>query len=574
MNTIVRDEYPRPNFYREGWQTLNGEWDFSFDTPTFDRTIIVPFVYESGMSGIGEHAFHPRVWYRRSFSLDSRYEDRRVLLHFGAVDYRCDVYINENLCGSHEGGQCSFSFDITEYVDRGKENTIMVKVDDDPFDLEQPRGKQYWEEKPKSIFFMHSTGIWQSVWLEYVPQNFIDWVRITPLFDEKAVRFDYRIIGEKEHVFETELFFGGSPLASISVKTKNVKGSFKILLQDTAQNHWNFYEDLAWSPEHPRLFDVQFKLMQEGQLVDEVQSYFGMRKVSIEGGVFLLNNRPYYQRLVLDQGYWPQSMLTAPSDEAFIEDIRLVKEMGFNGVRKHQKVEDPRFFYHADRMGLLVWGEIGSAYNYSPAYAARMYREWTEALIRDYNHPSIVVWTPLNESWGIQEVLTNKEQQAHCCAMVYLTKSLDGTRPVIDNDGWEHSCGDMWTIHDYEGEAAIVESHYTSMTALHEYKPAGKEHYINGYSGEGQPILVTEFGGVRYVVDAESDEAWGYSNATSEQDFVKRLDGLFAALQKSKLLQGYCYTQLTDAATEINGLLTADRKPKVPTAIIKKINER
>ena len=204
---------------------------------------------------------------------------------------------------------------------------------------------------------MHSTGIWQSVWLERVGQSYIEGVRITPLFDEKAVRFDYRLIGGTQHIFETELFFGGSPLASIAVKTKNTKGSFKILLQDTAQNHWNFYEDLAWSPEQPRLFDVVFKLKDESEVIDEVRSYFGMRKVSIEGGVFLLNNRPYYQRLVLDQAYWPDSLLTAPSDQAFIDDILLVKEMGFNGVRKHQKVEDPRFYYHADRLGLLVWGD-------------------------------------------------------------------------------------------------------------------------------------------------------------------------------------------------------------------------
>nr|WP_321305663.1 sugar-binding domain-containing protein [uncultured Sphaerochaeta sp.] len=575
MQVVPRGEYPRPNFIREHWLSLNGTWEFSFDQPIFNSQITVPFVYEATMSGIGDTAFHETVWYRKRFMLDKQYDGHRVILHFGAVDYFCEVRVNGDLVLTHEGGQTSFSVDITDNVQFGSETVVMLKVNDDPYDMEIPRGKQYWEEKPKSIFYMHSCGIWQSVWIEYVPQSYIASVRITPLFDEKAVKFDYRLVGEKDHVFETELFFEGLSIASIAINTKSLKGSFKILLQDTAQRHWNFYEDMAWSPENPRLFDVNFRLKGSFSVADEVQSYFGMRKISIENGIFMLNNRPYFQRLVLDQGYWPESLMTAPSDDSFIEDIKLVKAMGFNGVRKHQKVEDPRFLFHADKMGLLVWGEIGSAHNYSVSYASRMYKEWMDVLVRDYNHPCIVVWTPLNESWGIQEVLTSKEQQAHCNALVQMTKSIDGTRLVVDNDGWEHTCGDIWSVHDYEGNAEEFAKHYLTTNALLSFKPAGKEHFINGYTLNGKPILVSEFGGIKFIEEgsADSQESWGYTADTTAESFEKHLASLFKALQASSIVQGYCYTQLTDVATERNGLLTEKREPKIPVESMKKINE-
>ena len=575
MQGIPRGEYPRPSFYREHWQSLNGIWEFSFDEPSFDQNIIVPFVYESELSGIGRSDFHDIVWYRKQVMIDKRFSDKRVLLHFGAVDYQCTIFINEHRVIEHEGGQSSFTADITHYVVCGTENSITVKVSDDHYDMEQPRGKQYWKEEPKSIFYMHSVGIWQSVWLEFVPESYISSVRITPLFDEKAVKFDYQIVGDTELYFDTELFFKELSLASISIKTNGLKGSFKILLQDTAKKHWNFSEDLAWSPEHPRLFDVKFQLKTHDETVDEVTSYFGMRKVSIENGVFMLNNRPYYQKLVLDQGYWPESLMTAPSDESFIEDIKLTRQMGFNGVRKHQKVEDPRYLYHADRLGLLVWEEMSSAFNYSITYASRMYREWMEIIVRDYNHPCIVVWTPLNESWGIQEISNSKEQQAHCLAMFNITKSIDPTRPVIDNDGWEHVCGDIWTVHDYEGNPEIFSKHYASLDALKDFKPAGKDHYVNGYTPGLHPIMVTEFGGIKYSAEQHDshDKNWGYTTVRTEDDLTSIITLLFRTLQNSKSIQGYCYTQLTDVATETNGLLDQKRRPKVPVEAIRSINE-
>lgn len=574
MVKIPRSEHPRPNFQRSSWQSLNGLWDFSFDAPLFDKKILVPFVFESSLSGIGETDFHDIVWYKRTFSVPEVYKNQRTLLHFGAVDYGCTVMVNGKTVSFHEGGQVSFTVDITGEIMFDKENEVILRVFDHHADLEQPRGKQYWEEEPKSIFYTQSTGIWQSVWLEFVPASYVESVRITPLFDEKSVQFEYELQGDPNLSFESEIFFEGDPITTVCVKPNGLKGSFKVLLQNTTNKYWNFYEDMVWSPENPRLFDVVFTLRSKEAVVDTVASYFGMRKTSIENGMFLLNNKPYYQKLVLDQGYWEESLLTAPTDEAFVEDIELTKAMGFNGVRKHQKVEDPRYLYHADRLGLLVWAEIGSAYHYSVSYASRMYREWEARVLRDYNHPCIVTWVPLNESWGVQEIATSKRQQAHSCALVHMTKSLDETRPVICNDGWEHTNGDMLTVHDYEGEVGTFASHYKDLEALWEYRPAGKAHYVGGFSYSGEPVMVSEFGGIQCLADqsSESGKNWGYTSVNSSREFSDNLHLLFQALLKSKLVQGYCYTQLTDIGTETNGLLTIGRKPKLPLSVIRGIN--
>ncbi len=356
MNQIPRPEYPRPDFQRENWLPLNGEWDFSFDEPIFDWKILVPFACETKLSGIHDTSFHNAVWYRRSFSLPEPMHDRQILLHFGAVDYTCRLWVNDQFIREHTGGQCGFSADITDALAASGENVIVLEARDDPADLEMPRGKQYWKPESESIFYTRTTGIWQSVWLEAVSPMHLCSCRITPLFDERSVRFSYALSAAPQHVTLTaEITFRGKTAGTVSVAPTSARGEFDWQIDQSALSAWNYQEDLVWTPEQPNLFDVIFHVLERGCEVDTVQSYFGMRKVSIQNGQFLLNNRPYYQKLVLDQGYWPESLLTAPSDEAFIRDIELTKAMGFNGVRKHQKVEDPRYLYHADRMGLLVW---------------------------------------------------------------------------------------------------------------------------------------------------------------------------------------------------------------------------
>jgi len=567
---MLRIEYPRPQLCRELWQSLNGEWKFSFDNKEYDKKIIVPFTYQTKLSGIENKEFHEVVWYKKAFSVPEDMLDKKILLHFGAVDYICYIYINDKFVGMHEGGQVGFSLDITENLSQNIENVIEVKVEDRPLDLEIPRGKQFWQEESEGIFYTPIMGIWQSVWIEAVEETYLHQVFITPMLDEKAVKIEYELKGQPNVDFEVEITYQGKFVTKINMKTSNMSDCFVVQLAQSTLKSWNFVEDLAWSPEHPRLFDVAFRVKKNDVVVDETKSYFGMRKISICNGKIMLNNRVYYQKLLLDQGYWKDSLWTAPTDEAFIKDIQHAKDLGYNGVRKHQKVEDPRFLYHADKMGLLVWGEIGAAYVYSRDYAERMTKEWIEAVKRDYNHPCIVTWVPLNESWGVLEINQNKQQQSHSAAMYYLTKSLDETRLVISNDGWEHTYSDILTIHDYEGAREVLAERYKQLESILAAQPAGRPLYAEGWKYDNQPIMVTEFGGISY--QKTETKGWGYTSAASEEEFIKRYRDVIEPILESPHVQGFCYTQLTDVEQEINGLLTYEREEKVPKEMIKKIN--
>lgn len=566
---LPREEYPRPQFVRDSWMCLNGEWDFSFREPVFDQKIIVPYVYQAKLSGITMNVDEDIVWYKKTFTYDSN-EEERVILHFGAVDYFCKVFVNDKYVKEHTGGHVPFSVEITDVLQEGI-NSIVVEVHDDVKDLEKPRGKQFWNQESDSIFYTRTTGIWQSVWLEMVPKSFLKKVDITPDIDYMKVDFKYEIEGPLPTHIRVDVRFKEHEVTTVTAKVMRNEGVVTVHLDSQLFTSWRYPEDLLWTPERPDLFEVTYSLCENDKTIDVVGSYFGMRKISIENGKFLLNNRTYYQKLLLDQGYWPDGLLTAPCDEDYVKDIELSKSMGFNGVRKHQKIEDPRFLYHADKMGFLVWGEIAAGFIYSSKYVERITNEWMAAVARDYNHPCIVAWTPLNESWGMPNVKENIMQQSHSAAMVYLTKSLDGTRPVISNDGWVQTCTDLLTIHDYEWNREVLEDRYSSLEKIFEFFPAGLPIMANGWEYKGQPILLTEFGGISFKKG--ENEGWGYSNAKSEEDFAKRYNDVIAPILKSPLIQGFCYTELTDVEQEINGLLTYDRKPKIPVEIIKSINE-
>ncbi len=568
---IPRSEYPRPDFKRDNWLCLNGEWEFSIEKKTFDKKIIVPYACESGMSGIHDKSLHRILWYKKSFVLPPSMVNKKIILHFGAVDYKSEVWINGHLAMAHVGGQSSFEEDISDYIFYTEKNTIILKAEDNPKDLEQLRGKQFWEEAPRSIFYTRTSGIWQSVWIEAVDAKHIKDVKFTPLFDEKTIKIEYEIADYVEVDLEINIRFSGQEIVRTLISGVGRKGCCCLGVEKSNSNLWNFFEDMAWSPEAPRLFDVELKLLYYGEVKDRVEAYFGMRKVSVENGIFLLNNRSYFQKLILYQGYWPDTLMTAPSDEDFVKDLQIIKEMGFNGLRMHQKVEDPRFYYHADVLGLLVWYEIGSAYIYSRTYVEHMYREWMRCILRDYNHPSIIVWVPLNESWGIQEVSNNKMQQSHSLSLYYLTKSVDDTRLIVDNDGWEHNCSDLLTIHDYEGDYAVMKVRYSELHELLSFRPCGKSLFIDGASYAEQPIILSECGGI--CLSSDESGAWGYSREFDTGGFLRRLRDLAECIRQSKYIQGYCYTQFCDVETEQNGMLTYDRMLKVDVEEINKMNQ-
>ena len=589
-----RQEYPRPHFVRKEWLNLNGVWEFAFDDDNigttdmwykksiteFSHEINVPFAFQSQLSGIHDPGFHDVVWYKREFNVPTSWQGQRVILHFGAVDYHAWVYINDQFVGFHEGGHSAFSFDVTEYLSSGTE-TIVIKVEDPSEDETIPRGKQFWLEKSEGIWYTRTTGIWQTVWLEPVNQDHLQKLRFTPDVDKGEVVVEFEVSGKPVgQTVEFEIEFNGSMILKDScvLFEKYGKRSFNLYNHKIFRTGFHHY-GWNWTPENPNLFDIKVTLKQDNMIVDEITSYFGMRKIHSENGMIYLNNRPYYQKLVLDQGYWPEGLLTAPTDEDFKKDIVLAKEMGFNGCRKHQKVEDPRFLYWADRLGFLVWGECASAPSFNENSVARLTSEWLEIIDRDYNHPSIVAWVPINESWGISNVQENKQQQHHSLAMYHMIHSLDPTRMVISNDGWEMTKTDICAIHNYNhGNKDEVEKYETYKTDLSTKEavlhsmPSGKGIYVNGFVHQGEPILLTEFGGIGYKVGEE--EGWGYTSVTNAEDFVHDYRRILEAVYCSKILFGYCYTQLTDVEQEINGLLTFDRKPKCELEKIKQINDR
>lgn len=582
MTNPLRTEYPRPQHVRPNWINLNGQWEFQFDDENeglalkwsqgqvpFSRTIQVPFSFQSKLSGIADSEFHDIVWYRKELEIPDSFLKKRVLLHFGAVDYEATVWVNGQQVAFHEGGHTPFFADITDALtDKG--NRIVVRAVDYSKDVTLPRGKQYWLRDSASIFYTRTTGIWQTVWMEAVDDIHLEKVRFTPHLDTNEIEIDAYLhgnISDKMIDLKVDITFQGQPVASDSYSIRSNLTKRTIGLEDFNDHGLGRW----WSPENPSLYDIRFTLLQDGQGIDEVASYFGMRKISIEDGKLSLNNRPYQMKLVLDQGYFPDGNLTPPSDEAMRRDIELTKEMGFNGARKHQKIEDPRYLYWCDKLGLLVWGEAPNAYQYSNEYVRKFTKEWQEVLERDYNHPSIVVWVPLNESWGVPNILIDKGQQQHALTMYYLTKSLDPTRPVVSNDGWEMVETDLYNIHDYEWREEVLSERYGSIAAAITARPANRELSVGGYAYSGQPILITEFGGIAYK---KSDwEGWGYSGADNDEDFIAKLEAVIKPLRLSNAVQGYCYTQLTDVEQEINGLLTYDRQPKVSLAVIRAINE-
>jgi beta-galactosidase/beta-glucuronidase len=572
---ITDHGYPRPLLKREGWESLNGEWQFALDPEArwrvpsdvqWNGTIRVPFSPETRASGVGDTSFYRRCWYRRTFDAPQLREGQRLLLHFGAVDWAASVWINGCLATCHEGGYTPFTIDLTDLLVNGQPQIIELRADDDPQDLAKPRGKQDWKLEPHSIWYPRTTGIWQTVWWETVPSTWIGSVRWTPSLERWELGFEAWIEGEPRERLRlaVQLKAGEQILAEDSYTVVAGEVHRRIALSDPGID--DFRNELLWSPEKPTIIKADLKLWAErGELLDEVRSYTALRTIAVQGNRLVLNGRPYYLRMVLDQGYWPETGMTSPGDEALQEDVRLAKAMGFNGVRKHQKIEDPRFLYWADRLGLLVWGEMPSAYRFTKRSIQRLTREWMDAVRRDYSHPCIIAWVPFNESWGVPNLPDNKPERNWVRALYHLTKTLDPTRPVIGNDGWESVATDIIGIHDYDADPEGIKKRYHAEDVLprllkHE-RPGGRLLVLEEQSHEDLPVMLTEFGGICASGDKST---WGYSRVEGGKALSERYQALLKEVRSLPLLSGFCYTQFTDTYQEANGLLNADRTEKFP----------
>ena len=567
--------YPRPQLRREQWYSLNGRWQFALDVEgvwhsaaevTWSDQIIVPFSPEAPLSGIGDTSFFRACWYRRRCELPGREAGERWLLHFGAVDWHATVWINGIRAAEHVGGYTPFTVDIT-HLTSGPECEIVVRAEDDPLDLAKPRGKQDWQLEPHSIWYPRTSGIWQTVWLEKVPATRIGRVCFTPSLARWEIGVEVWLDGDRRNDLRlaVKLLNRGNVLAADTYLVVNDEVHRGVALSDPGID--DSRNELLWSPQAPNLIEVELEVWgHRGELLDKVHSYTALRAVQTQGDRFLLNGRPYLLRMVLDQGYWPDGGLTAPNDAALRRDVELVREMGFNGVRKHQKIEDPRYLYWADTIGLAVWEEMTSAYLFTRQSIDRLSREWLAVIQRDASHPCIFAWVPINESWGVPNLPDNPRERHYVQALYHLTKTLDATRPVIGNDGWESVATDIISIHDYDDQPERIAERYHAddlrPRLFKRERPGGRLLVLEGQAhiDVDQPLMLTEFGGIALARGVKG--TWGYSSCSTPEDFARLFTRLIEVVRSLSLLAGFCYTQFADTYQEANGLLNADRTPK------------
>lgn len=588
MTCCYVKNYPRPQMVRKEWRDLNGTWQFRFDDSDIgemeewhkgfqeEKNILVPYSYETVLSGIHVETFHPNIWYQRKLDInETEWKNKEIILHFEGSDYKTKVWINGQFVGSHEGGYTRFSFPVASYLN-WKDDRIVVKVEDS-FDTQQLRGKQRWRAESFECWYVQTTGIWKSVWMEAVDARHFTGLKLTP--DLKAGKLTLQAEVSKEAAcgdayVQAVIRFRGRLLNEVRFQAASLKNTISIDVSDKTEES-GLSGIHPWSPENPCLYDLELKLFQEEEICDCIGSYFGMREIEAVGGNILLNGARLYQRLILDQGYWEESGLTPPSEEAIREDIVRTKELGFNGVRKHQKIEDERFLYWCDVLGLLVWCEAPSTYEFGDRAVRNCSREWQEIVTQNYNHPSIICWTTFNESWGIYEVRHDKKQQHFTESIYHLIKALDSTRLVIANDGWEHTVSDIITLHDYEESAEKFESRYAKEKndILNDktFPNLMKAAMAEGYAYKGQPVIISEYGGIALKQDGSG---WGYgSKEESSEAFLERYEKVTSVIGRLPYVCGFCYTQLTDVQQEVNGLMDAKRDYKVDPGKIKKINE-
>ncbi|QDU33438.1 Evolved beta-galactosidase subunit alpha [Poriferisphaera corsica] len=577
--------YPRPQLKRENaWQLLDGLWDFtvnlsnsdSHDKITYDQRICVPFAPETELSGVTVPDRFMSCWYRRKFEWNTK-NNSKSILHFEAVDQTAEVWVNNQYAGKI-GGPVRSSLDITQHLNQ-REQEVVVHVIDDPSDMTQSRGKQDWREQTHIIWYPRTTGIWQSVWIEDVPETSIEKVRFDPRVTSWNIGLDIMLSGNDERRapwngwLEVTLTHNDKLLASDRYQVCSKLIQRRITIDDPGVIDER--AELTWSPEHPNLIDIDIKLVDDsGNTIDQIKSYTAMRAIGSLDGRLTLNGMPYFSRMVLAQGYWQESGLTAPDDNALRKEVELTKAMGFNGVRLHEKVESERYLYWADRLGLMVWGELGSNYAFVPDDFTKIQSIWIRRVQRDFNHPCVVAWVPVNESWGYPALLEDQQQVHAMRSLYHLTRAIDPTRLVIGNDGWEMFDTDIIAVHDYEGNADILNQRYdlsqrTWPEIFKQEQPGHRQLLLDDRVYENQPVVLSEFGGVK--LSDEGNDSWGYTNASDTKDFAQAYMLLLRFANKKDLFGGFCYTQLTDTYQEANGLLKMDRTPKIPIEMINKM---
>ena len=561
---IPRPEHPFPQMERDNWLNLNGEWQFEFDfgrsgkdrklhlQKSLKDKIIVPFCPESELSGINYKDFIPAVWYKRDLLITKEQLSGRVLLHFGAVDYKASIYINGTDAGTHLGGYSSFQLDISPYIVEGS-NTITVQAEDDTKSGLQPSGKQSKQYYSSGCDYTRTTGIWQTVWVEYVPTNYIRTVKYYPNITEGQLYMNGTVSGAG--TLTATAYYQGRKCGEVSVKTEY--GNFSAMLSLDEVHLWGIGEG--------NLYDLELTFDQ-----DKVKSYFGLREIKMDGMKCLLNGKSIFQRLILDQGFYPDGIYTAPSEDALIQDIHLSMDMGFNGARLHEKVFEARFLYHCDKLGYLVWGEHANwGLDLSnPSSLISFLPEWLEILERDFNHPSIIGWCPFNETWDYD----GRKQNDDIIKIIYqTTKRFDPTRPCIDTSGNFHVITDIYDHHCYDQDVELFASHYEGLKTGGDIVDSlsNRQHYVKGL-----PVFISEYGGIKWDIE-DSSNSWGYGEAPkTREEFLARYDGLTTALLDNPKIFGLCYTQLYDVEQEKNGLYTYGRVAKFDPSIIKAINSK
>ncbi len=564
---------PNPRMTRENWTSLDGEWAFAHDDAdegihngwsdggiVFDKRITVPYPPESVASGINAKGFHPVSWYGRQFETPAMTEGERLIITFGAVDYAASAWVNGKLVATHEGGHTPFSADITEALAAEGPQSLVVRAADPSSDVRIPRGKQDWREKPHDIWYNRTSGIWQPVWLTVVPKLHLTDLAFVADIANGRVKCEVRLSAAPRTAVPLRVrLSAGETLADVTVMIDDSEAEFDIAI--AALRHGMDRNRLIWSPGNPALIDAELTL--DGR--DRLQSYLGLRTVGTDHGRFLLNGQPKFLRLVLGQNYWPDTHLAARPGE-LRREVEHIKALGFNGVRVHQKIEDPRFLYWCDRLGVMVWEEMPSGYAYSSSLVERVSCEWSEVIRRDKGHPSIIAWVPLNESWGVTDISEREDQQHFANALYHLTKALDPSRPAISNDGWELGVTDIISIHDYAPDGAELATRYGDGKGLTRMiagiGPAGRPLLLDRGAAGDRPVMLTEFGGVSFT-PKQGVEWHGYATVADEAALEDRLVEMFTAIASVPNLMGYCYTQLTDTLQEANGLLYDDRTPKL-----------